>query len=67
MLNHNEIERNAPEWLARASEADLRSFVSMLDSMVDSPHRTELLNAFNRECDKRSSKDFEQRGNGEWI
>lgn len=67
MLNPKEIERNATAWLAKASEEDLRSFVAMLDSMVDSPHRPEMLRAFNKECNRRASADFETRGGGEWI
>lgn len=67
MLNLKEIECNAPAWLASASEEDLRDFVAMLDSMIDSPHRAKLLQAFNKECNRRAAADFETRGGGEWI
>ena len=55
------------EWMKTASEKELREFVKVLDANEGHPRHKELVAAFNRECNRRAAKYFEEKDGGEWI
>lgn len=65
-MNDSSVRRDAA-WMRYASVGELQEFVKVLDELEDSPRRRKLLEAFNKECDRRASEDYARRSGGEWI
>lgn len=66
MLNNSILDEDT-KWMRSASEDDLRDFVRILDANESHPRHKFLLDAFDKECNRRAAKNYEERSGGEWI
>lgn len=56
------------DYLARASELELRLYLANLESLGEESWAWKMYKPlFDEECNKRSRKANEQKNNGEWI
>lgn len=56
-----------PKWMRSATESELREFVKILDEHENHPRFRMLLEAFDKECNRRAAEYNEARNGGEWI
>lgn len=66
-MNTTILDRDA-EWLAHASEDELREFVRAMDELdPTSEQYKELKKMLDAECRRRSGEYYERLDGGEWI